>query len=95
MLEFLALLVSTAVTSILARAILPAGQEVFQAPATITGYIDDSNQDNSNLVNSSRQFDFAEWCRDSKARFLDALRNGGADEWVMVMGNEAAGEFSL
>lgn len=93
MFRSVALLALTSVTLISARAISPAGQEVFQAPSTTTTeYFHSSSQNSSNLLDANRQFDFAEWCKDSKARFLDALKNGGANEWVIVLGNEAAGE---
>lgn len=34
---------------------------------------------------------FNKWCRHAKDGFLKSLDNGGANEWVIVAGNEAAG----
>ena len=31
------------------------------------------------------------WCNQSKSEFLHALHHGGAEEWTIVMGTEAAG----
>lgn len=68
-----------------ARAINSVEQDIFQVSA---------GNDGSNIYHDARQFDFAEWCKESKANFLHALRTGGADEWVIVMGNEAAGKLA-
>lgn len=34
----------------------------------------------------------SQWCNQSKTDFLQAFRKGGVNEWVVVIGNEAAGE---
>lgn len=37
----------------------------------------------------------SEWCAESKKAFLKAFKDGGVDEWVVVMGNEAADTDSM
>lgn len=88
MLAVVAILASTLLLKVSARAISPPAQEVFQDGLSTTDYID---LNDLGIVSPARQFDFAQWCKDSKAQFIYDLRNGGADEWVIVMGNEAAG----
>lgn len=40
----------------------------------------------------TQQFGFYEWCIASKAAFLESFKTGGTSDWVLVMGNEAAGQ---
>lgn len=35
---------------------------------------------------------FSEWSKSTKRDFIDDVRAGKADEWVVVMGNEGGGE---
>lgn len=90
MLKVIGVLAATLLVQISARAVWPANQNVFR---TVTNLQSSSGapQDSDTHLDASRQFDFAEWCQHSKAEFLKALNEGGADQWVMVMGNEAAG----
>lgn len=76
-----------------ARALPPANQNVFRTSSTASSS-NLAHQNDGDTLENSRQFDFAEWCQHSKAEFLKALHEGGADQWVMVMGNEAAGKSS-
>lgn len=64
---------------------LPA-QEVFSSPAKYHD-LDSAYPATSNS--------FSDWAKRSKAEFLEAVTKGGADQWVMVMGNEAADTDSM
>jgi hypothetical protein len=39
--------------------------------------------------------DFSVWSRTQKDRFLHALENGNAKDWIVVMGNEGGGQDRL
>lgn len=36
---------------------------------------------------------FSEWSREQKSKFLRAVSDNKAEDWVIVMGNEAGGAF--
>lgn len=38
---------------------------------------------------------FSEWSKSTKRSFVDDVRDGKAQEWVLVMGNEGGGKSSL
>lgn len=44
---------------------------------------------------SLRNSHLSQWCAESKRDFLKALKDGPANEWVIVVGNEAADTDSL
>lgn len=47
------------------------------------------------LTGSEQPSHLSRWCNQSKSEFLHALHNGGAQEWTIVMGTEAAGNKQL